>query len=121
MMILILVSLPDSEESKELLRLLDGLPLAIAQAGAFIRETNSSISEYVQFYKESWKDLMEPDNGSETPLEDYPNRSIYTTWTLSYNQIKLKDEGATNLLDLWACLDNKDLWFELFVPASGLT
>ena len=91
-MILILVSLPDSEESKELLRLLDGLPLAIAQAGAFIRETNSSISEYVQFYKESWKDLMDSDNGSETPLEDYPNRSIYTTWTLSYNQTKLKDE-----------------------------
>ena len=64
---------------------------------------------------------MDSDNGSSTPLEDYPNRSIYTTWTLSYNQTKLKDEGATNLLDLWACLDNQDLWFELFTSALGLT
>lgn len=36
---------------------LDGLPLAIVIAGAFIRETGTS-TEYLQYYKESWYDLQ---------------------------------------------------------------
>jgi hypothetical protein len=69
----------NSKETDELLSLLGGLPLAIAQAGAFMQQTDSNTSEYVQFYKESWKDPMGSDSGSETQLEDYPNRSIHTT------------------------------------------
>lgn len=37
---------------------LDGLALAIIIAGAFIRETGTSITEYLQYYKESWYDLQ---------------------------------------------------------------
>jgi len=53
------------------------------------------------------------------PLQDYPDRSIWTTWSISYNTIREQDEAAANLLLLWSFLDNKDLWFELFTAACG--
>ena len=31
-----------------------GLPLAIVVAGSFMRETRTSITEYLQYYQESW-------------------------------------------------------------------
>lgn len=36
---------------------LDGLPLAIVIAGAYMHETGTSISEYLQYYQKSWHDL----------------------------------------------------------------
>ena len=48
------------------------------------------------------------------PLQDYPDRSIWTTWTISYNAVRDQHEATANLLLLWSFLDNKDLWFEFF-------
>ena len=53
------------------------------------------------------------------PLQDYPDRSIWTTWALSYNAIRERDVPAANLLLLWAFLDNKDLWYGLFAAACS--
>jgi hypothetical protein len=50
-------------------------------------------------------------------LRDYPSRSIATTWTLSFRQIKKVGPDAAQLLLLWACLAYSDLWYELFVPS----
>jgi hypothetical protein len=36
---------------------LDGLPLAIVMAGSFMRETGTSITEFLQYYQEAWFDL----------------------------------------------------------------
>ncbi|KAL3703899.1 hypothetical protein TMatcc_009589 [Talaromyces marneffei ATCC 18224] len=99
----------DPNDSNELLRLLDGLPLALAQAAAYMSETGASFSTYTRLYKERWKDLMEIENTA--PLRNYGNRSINTTWTVSYNAIRAKDEAAANLLLLWAHLDHKTLPF----------
>ncbi|KAF3397529.1 Nephrocystin-3 [Talaromyces pinophilus] len=99
----------DPNDSNELLRLLDGLPLALAQAAAYMNETGASFSTYTRLYKEQWKDLMENDNMA--PLRSYGNRSINTTWTVSYNAIRAKNEAAANLLLLWAHLDHKTLPF----------
>ncbi|KAL9607111.1 MAG: hypothetical protein Q9167_007946 [Letrouitia subvulpina] len=41
----------DSQESKKLLGLLDGLPLALAQASVFMRQTKTSFVDYLEFYK----------------------------------------------------------------------
>ena len=49
------------------------------------------------------------ENEDTAPLRSYGNRSINTTWTVSYNAIRAKNEGAANLLLLWAHLDNKIL------------
>jgi hypothetical protein len=49
------------------------------------------------------------------PLQEYGDRSILTTWMISYKQVVSGSEGAANLLKLWAFLDRKDLWYGLFV------
>lgn len=54
---------------------------------------------------------------SDAPLQDYPDRSVWTTWATSYQSIRDKHESTANLLLLWSYLDNKDLWHGLFAAA----
>ena len=107
----------DLVKSEELLNLLDGLPLALAQAAAYLRESGIDFATYTKFYKQQWKDLMESQHRAGTPLQDYPHGSVWTTWTISYNEIRAKNKAAANLLLFWACLDNKDLWQGLLAAA----
>src|SRR6266498_1961926 len=101
----------ESDENKDLLELLEGLPLAITQSAAFMRETGLTAAKYLSLYRKEWKELT---YDAHAPLRSYPNGSIQTTWMVSYEAIKKRDETAANLVRLWAYLDHKDLWFELF-------
>ena len=76
----------DDENSQKLLGKLGGLPLALAQASAFMRETGSSFADYIEFYEKEWKFLMK--SHDDEPLRDYPNRSVWTTWNLSYDAVR---------------------------------
>jgi len=100
-----------------LLRKLGGLPLAIVQAGRYIRETGTTFQRYLCLYETSWSDLL-----AENPrLRDYPNGSIQTTWTISYEQVKKSDPAAAKLLELWAYFDSQDLWFGLLKRGSEIS
>jgi hypothetical protein len=76
-----------------LFSLLDGLPLAIAQAGAYLQESGVGLQTYLRFYEQQWEQLMETRDQNKAPLQDYPNRSIWTTWTISYNAIRQQDDA----------------------------
>ncbi|KAL8330853.1 hypothetical protein RB593_001686 [Gaeumannomyces tritici] len=95
-------------EELELLELLDGLPLALAQAASYLRETHLDTASYVQIYKESWGDLMRSDDVHRPPLVDY-EKSVGTTWTISLKAVEKEDKSAANLICMWAFLGNKDL------------
>jgi hypothetical protein len=58
----------DTPESEQLLALLDGLPLAIAQAGAYLQESGVELTTYLRFYEEQWSELMELDHLADAPL-----------------------------------------------------
>ena len=45
---------------------------------------------------------------------EYDYRSVYTTWNVSFECVKQKNEDAANMLLLWSILDNKDVWYGLF-------
>jgi tetratricopeptide (TPR) repeat protein len=107
----------DAVEAEQLLALLDGLPLAIAQAGAYLQESGVGLKTYLKFYNDQWEKLMESNHLADTPLQDYPDRSVWTTWAISYQAIRDKHEATANLLLLWSFLDNKDLWHGLFAAA----
>jgi tetratricopeptide (TPR) repeat protein len=94
----------------ELARRLDGLPLALATAGTYLRQTPDSCSDYLQLYHNSWDDLDQYSEG----LLDYDGRTLYSTWNISYQQIQGRDPSAAKLLRLMAYLGNQDLWYELF-------
>jgi tetratricopeptide (TPR) repeat protein len=88
---------------------LDGLPLALATAGAFLDQEMTSFASYLDLYEESWLQLQETSPG----LYSYQDRVLYSTWQLSFNQINQQNPLSTKLLQLWAYFDNQDLWFEL--------
>ena len=93
---------------------LGGLPLAIVQAGRYMRETGISCQKYLWLYNTSGSELQ-----ADTPrLRDYSNGSIQTTWRISYECVKQIDPTSAKLLQLWAYLDNQDLWFELLKRGS---
>jgi hypothetical protein len=71
-----------------LLQLLDGLPLAIAQAGAYLLESGVGLEMYLHFYEQQWSELMKTDTVANGPVQDYPDRSVWTTWTISYQAIR---------------------------------
>jgi hypothetical protein len=109
----------DEKESDILFEWLDGLPLAVAQAAAYLRESGISVAKYVELYEQQWRELMELHHQDGGPLLDYPERSVWTTWAISYSVIRARSEAAANLLLLWACLDNKDIWYDLLATASS--
>ncbi|KAJ5313618.1 uncharacterized protein N7443_000502 [Penicillium atrosanguineum] len=88
---------------------LDGLPLAIVVAGAFMRETGTSITEYLQFYQASWSDLQLQSN----PERQYQQGNMLQTWMISYREIQKRDANAAKLLLFLARFDNRDIWFEV--------
>ena len=45
---------------------------------------------------------------------DYEERTLYSTWNVSFQQVRDQDPAAAELLQLMAYLDNQDLWYELF-------
>ncbi|RYO97400.1 hypothetical protein DL765_011244 [Monosporascus sp. GIB2] len=75
--------------SEELVSLLDGLPLALAQAASYLRETGLECSTYIDLYQNQWDDLIKCANISGSPLLDY-ERSVGTTWTISFKAIEAK-------------------------------
>ena len=88
---------------------LDGLPLALSTAGAYLEQVITSFSEYLHLYEASWLRLQM----TSPQLSSYEDRSLYTTWQLSLNQIERQNFLSAKLLQLWAYFDQKDLWYKL--------
>ena len=87
---------------------LDGLPLALATAGAYLDQMAISFSDYLRLYKASWMKLQK----TSPELSSY-DRTLYSTWQLSFDHVKQQNELSARLLCLWAYFDNQDIWFEL--------
>ena len=97
-------------DATKLVERLDGLPLALATAGTYLNQTACSLGDYLDLYNGSWNDLGQYSDG----LLDYEDRTLYSTWNLSLQQVRSQDPEAAELLRLMAYLDNQDVWYELF-------
>ncbi|KAJ0165496.1 hypothetical protein CTA2_11060 [Colletotrichum tanaceti] len=90
---------------------LEHLPLAIAQAAAFIQENSISIAKYLQLLEESddilVEQLSEPfeavGRDSETP------HALTATWIVSFNQIQQQDVLASEILSFACLLDRQGI------------
>ena len=69
-----------------------------------------SFDEYLESYNNSWSDLGQYSRG---PI-DYEERTLFSTWNMSFQQVQAQDPEAAELLKLMAYFDNQDLWYELF-------
>lgn len=79
-----------------------------------MRETNTGMTEYLEFYNTAWDDLMTWEARPASTLREYGNRSVRTTWAISFEGVKRKNEDAAKLLQVWSYLDNRDIWFGMF-------
>ncbi|EFR04926.1 kinesin light chain [Nannizzia gypsea CBS 118893] len=101
--------------AKRLAERLDGLPLALATAGVYLRYSSFTFERYLQEYEKRWN----IDSCRPPTLEEYQNRTLYTTWDLSYAALGREDLDAAKLLKLLAYFDNQNIWRELL--CAGLT
>lgn len=89
---------------------LDGFPLALDQAGAYIEETRCSFGDYLQLYREQRQALLARRGRQAT---NYPD-SVATTWTLSFRKVEQGNPAAAELLRLCAFLAPDHIPEELF-------
>jgi tetratricopeptide (TPR) repeat protein len=88
--------------------------LALATAGVFLSQSALSFKKYLAQYEAKWKVT-----DSSKQLSDYPSRTLYTTWDLSFRQIEQQNVRAANLLRLLAYFDHQDIWYELLQSGHG--
>lgn len=105
------------KDVENLLDRLDGLPLALTQAGSFLYETGTPVKDYLEDYDMKWKELMEIED--ELQIEK-AQRSVLTTWKISYERVQKQNPQAAEFLKLWAFLDCGDVWYELIAMIKNI-
>ncbi|KAF3076216.1 Nephrocystin-3 [Trichoderma lentiforme] len=101
-------NITDDPAAVDLAKRLDGLPLALASAGAYLRRVPINCTDYLQDYEGSWVELHK-----DTPeLESY-DKVLCTTWNITHKHIQEQNSTASLLLHQWAYFDSKDLWYDL--------
>ena len=87
------VSMQEVALAEAIVEAMDGLPLAIDQAGAYIEETQCSLADYWALYQSSAVTLLnEPDKHSDYPV------SVVKTFTLAFEKIQQRNLEAIELL-----------------------
>jgi tetratricopeptide (TPR) repeat protein/DNA-binding XRE family transcriptional regulator len=87
-------------QAAEIVAALDGLPLALDQAGAYIEETRCGLSQYLNLYSTRRKELLLRRGRFSI---DHPD-SVAATWSLSFQQVEQENPAAADLLRLLAFL-----------------
>jgi tetratricopeptide (TPR) repeat protein len=92
--------LADRTAAAAIVEEMDGLPLALDQAGAFIEETQSSVSDYLQRFRQRQDVLLQRRGGTG---KEHPD-PVSTTWSLSFERVEQLDPLAAELLRCCAFL-----------------
>ncbi len=97
-----LQALPDATRSQAqaIVEAVDGLPLALDQAGAYIDETSCTLSDYLKFFKSRRTRLLRMRGANVT---GHPE-PVATTWSLSFEKVERANPAAAELLRLCAFL-----------------
>ena len=110
----------DEEEARNLVRELGGLPLALDQAGAYIRYLNQSIKLYLEKYKKQKMLLLKKKKARNLVENTSPERlAVHTTWLLNFDHItRISEEmeigkAPTLMLQVCAFIGPDDIPSEL--------
>jgi hypothetical protein len=89
---------PDMAAAVAVAEQLDRLPLALAQAGAYVSKTRTSLRHYRELIDERTESVLRAGN-----LGDYAD-TVATTWSVSFEAAAGQAAGARQLLSLCAYL-----------------
>lgn len=113
----LLTALPATtqNEARALVEALDGLPLALDQAGAYLEETSCTLSHYLTLYQSQRKALHI--RRSKYPT-DHPE-PVATTWAISFANVERANPAAAELLCCCAFLSADSIPEELFSEGAA--
>jgi hypothetical protein len=94
------VSSRDQANALAIVQEMDGLPLALDQAGAYIDETGCGLTGYLTRYLQRRTELLQA-RGED--VFDHPE-PVATTWSLSFEKVEQANPAATDLLRFCAFL-----------------
>lgn len=107
------------EDVKTLLEELEWFPLAISQAGAYMKGMQMTASKYLSLLRESkqrWN-ILKKTEFDQHRRPEMPN-SVLDTWTVSMERIQSENRMAYQVLHIIAYLDNQNLPYELLIKIS---
>ncbi len=90
----------DRSKAQEIASIMGNLPLALAQAGAYIERTQCGLSGYLERYQKRRAILLKERSGLAS---DHPE-PVATTWSLSFERVEQVNPAAADLLRLCAFL-----------------
>ena len=93
-------STADRALAREIVHAMDGLPLALDQAGAYLEETQESLFNYLALYQQQRAALLKRRGGL---LPHHPD-SVATTWSLAFEHVERENPAAIELMRLCAFL-----------------
>ncbi|KAL2140162.1 hypothetical protein VTI28DRAFT_4211 [Corynascus sepedonium] len=108
------------DDATQLLAELDRLPLAVSQAAVYIRRMSTTPRNYLS-------KLAEHRKGQKAMLESEFDRhrrpglsnSIFETWNISMEQIRLENSMAYDILHILAFMDSQNISFEMIIKAAS--
>ncbi|KAE8137770.1 hypothetical protein BDV38DRAFT_282704 [Aspergillus pseudotamarii] len=113
--------LDDPVTTSTLLEQLAFLPLAIAQASAYINKKRLSLSAYLMLFQEKEQDsveLLSEDFRDPGRYRDIRN-PVITTWLISFQQIQDQDQLAADYLSFMSCIDPRNIPHSLLPPQES--
>lgn len=108
-------------DAKAMLEWLTHLPLAIAQAAAYINENGITLADYLVLLncqEHEIIDLLTEEFEDDARYPDMRN-PVATTWLISFQQIQQRDALAADYMSFLACVDHKDVPQLLLPPGPS--
>ncbi len=102
-------------QAKAIVQAVDGLPLALEQAGAYIEEIGYDLGQYLARYQEKHKTFLE----YRSELDTEEQKTVMTTWSLSFDNVEKANPAAGALLQFCAFLHPDTIRKNVFIAGAS--
>ena len=99
-------------EATTLVHALDRIPLAITHAAAYIKMRATTISTYIELFRESQANqvhLLSKNEWKDIQRDSSIRQPVIATWNLSFQHIQNTELAAANLLALMSMFDRQEI------------
>lgn len=107
------ISPEERVQAEQIVQQLEGFPLAIDQAAAYIEQTGCPLENYYQAYHNRWMELLQ-----ERGDDPYTRKPVATTWSLNLEQVE-QNRAASDLLQALAFLAPDTIPEDLLLAVSS--
>jgi hypothetical protein len=104
----------EHEAIESLAQELDYLPLALEQAGAYVKELRSSFADYLASYRKRGLELLEKGHASGKY-----RKSVRTTWSLNFQHVEQTSIASADVLRMSAFLNPDRIPTELLARGAS--